>query len=206
MYTEERLFAYLQHFERDFGKCAAKIIDATEGGARKRGAIVMPLAQVIEQHCPSPLPASPPPPSPADWSVLPACIESLKSRQDEALEIEQISRQTLPLLEEIRDHLSDQPRVNRAIGRIDELRIRMDVLGQTYSLVMQLTQSTELKRFEEDRRIAAARLNGIEKQRGQVIRDIENVKAVIEAAAAFRALMIDVIEHIRREHRQSEAP
>jgi len=37
MYTEERLFLYLQQFERDFARSAARIIDATEGGALKRG-------------------------------------------------------------------------------------------------------------------------------------------------------------------------
>ena len=31
-YTEERLFTYLQQFERDFAKSKARIIDATEGG------------------------------------------------------------------------------------------------------------------------------------------------------------------------------
>src|SRR6185295_5531061 len=47
MYTEERLFSYLQQFERDFARSKARIIDATEGGAAKRGAQVMTLAEVI---------------------------------------------------------------------------------------------------------------------------------------------------------------
>src|SRR6185437_11105271 len=41
MYTEERLFTYLQQFERDFARSKARIIDATEGGAAKRGTTVM---------------------------------------------------------------------------------------------------------------------------------------------------------------------
>ena len=36
MYTEERLFTYLQQFERDFANTKARVIDATEGGAAKR--------------------------------------------------------------------------------------------------------------------------------------------------------------------------
>jgi hypothetical protein len=37
MYTEQRLFSYLQQFERDFAASSARIIDASEGGAMKRG-------------------------------------------------------------------------------------------------------------------------------------------------------------------------
>ena len=51
MYTEERLFTYLQQFERDFGKSTARIIDATEGGAAKRGAVAMTLAEAIGEFC-----------------------------------------------------------------------------------------------------------------------------------------------------------
>ena len=54
MYTEERLFAYLHQFERDFACSRAKIIDATEGGALKRGTTIMPLASAIDKFCASP--------------------------------------------------------------------------------------------------------------------------------------------------------
>ena len=54
-YTEERLFTYLQQFERDFLRSPRKIIDATEGGVLKRGATNMPFAAAIEQFCTRPL-------------------------------------------------------------------------------------------------------------------------------------------------------
>jgi hypothetical protein len=50
-YTEERLFTYLQQFERDFAKSSARIIDATEGGVLKRGTIRMTFAEAIEKFC-----------------------------------------------------------------------------------------------------------------------------------------------------------
>ena len=46
-YTEERLFTYLQQFERDFARSKAQIIDATEGGVLKRGTTVMTFADAI---------------------------------------------------------------------------------------------------------------------------------------------------------------
>ena len=69
----------------------------------------------------------------------------------------------------------------------------MNELGRTYDLVTQLTQATELQRFKADRTISAARLDGIELQRRQVARDIENVRGVLHAAEDFMELMDDVI-------------
>ena len=130
----------------------------------------------------------------------------MKRRRTEALEIEQISQETLPLLEEIRDNLSDQRRVNRAIAQVDELRAKMDGFGRTYDQGMQFSQQTELKRFERDRLLAAARLEGFDRQKSQVERDIENVRAVITAAELFSQAMTEAAEELERQSaRRKEA-
>ena len=201
MYTEERLFTYLQQFERDFARSGATIIDATEGGAAKRGAKVMTLAEVIRQYI-SFRDGEAAHPSPEYRTEgVGNVVDCLKRREDEAAEIERICLDTLPLLEEIRDHVDDQPRVNRAISRVDALRARMNELGPTYDLVTQLTQSSELQRFTSDRRIGAAKeLGGNERQRRQVTRDIENVRAVCDAARDFQVLMRGTVDHLDRRH------
>jgi hypothetical protein len=199
MYTEERLFTYLLQFERDFGKSKAHIIDATEGGALKRGTEAMPLAEVIGKYCQNPLPEIEGDVPRLRWDLLRPCRESLLLRKVEAVEIERISRETLPLLEEIRDNLSDQRRVNRAIAQVDELRAKMDVVGRTYDQVMQFSQQTELKRFERDRLLAAARLKGFDRQKFQVERDIENVQAVIAAAEIFSRAMTEAADELGRQ-------
>jgi hypothetical protein len=196
MYTEERLFTYLLQFERDFGKCKSKIIDATEGGALKRGATVMTLSEAIARFCGSALPPIAPDAPPPRWDLLEDCRRSVLRRKEEAEEIERISQQTLPLLEEIRDHLQDQKRVNRLIARIDELRTKMDSFGRTYDQVMQFSQQSELRRFERDRLLAAARLEGFKRQEFQLQRDMENVKAVTAAARAFADSMSEVAEDL----------
>ena len=249
MYTEERLFSYLQQFERDFARSPARIIDATEGGAAKRGATPMKLADAIRDFCTRPLRATAHAtnqtttchpersegslvPHAADersfgvpqddklrprrersesairlqgdgdhpglhWDRLGEAIECLRRRRDEAERIQQVSADTLPLLEEIRDHVADQARVNRAIARVDALRARMNELGATYDLVTQLTQSTELKRFQADRRLSASReIDPDDRQRRQVARDIDNVRGVMDAAADFRRLMDEVIDRL----------
>ena len=199
MYTEERLFTYLQQFERDFAHTKARVIDATEGGAAKRGATPMRLEDAIEQYCAEPIPEVAKDHPGLQWDRVGDCLALLEKRREEAAQIERISRQTLPLLEEIRDHVGQHGRVNRAIGEIDGLRARMNELGPTYDLVTELTQSSQLKRYEADRKLSAARVDGTEKQRRQVMRDVENVRGVAEAASEFQTLMTDVIEHVSRE-------
>ncbi|HZN64752.1 MAG TPA: 6-hydroxymethylpterin diphosphokinase MptE-like protein [Tepidisphaeraceae bacterium] len=197
MYTEERLFSYLQQFERDFARSKAKIIDATEGGARKRGAERMKLAEVIGQYCTRPIGRSGDDYPGLRWDRVAGAIDCLRTRREEAARIEQLSNETLPLLEEIRDHVEDQPRVNRAISSIDALRARMNELGATYDLVTQLTQGTEMRRFKADRSLSASKqLDGPERQRRQVTRDVDNVRAVAEAAREFQCLMDEVIDRL----------
>jgi hypothetical protein len=199
MYTEERLFTYLQQFERDFLRSKRTIIDATEGGAAKRGATTMPLRDAIDRFCTTPFAIDLSDHPGPDWSRLPACADSLRRRQAEAAEVERISRQTLPLLEEIRDHADDQDRVNALIARIDGLRASMNEVGATYDLVAQLNQRAQLHRFEADRRISAAKLDPLERQRRQVARDVDNVRGMLEAAQQFQRLMAEVIERLESE-------
>jgi hypothetical protein len=156
----------------------------------------MPLAEVIRRHASEAATVEPTPHSRLDWSILQQCIACLQNRRAEAMEVERISRDTLPLLEEIRDRIDDQHHVNRLIARIDQLRAEMHELGRTYDLIVQLTQPTEMKRFEADRKIAAAKLAGAERQREQVQRDVENVKAVITAAGEFATLMDQVMDQL----------
>jgi hypothetical protein len=205
MYTEERLFTYLQQFERDFANSKAKIIDASEGGAAKRGATPMKLADALETFCREPLTDRFVSHPGLAWERVTECLGSLQKRSDEARQIESISRETLPLLEEIRAHIDNQPRVNRAIVRIDTLRARMHDLGPCYDLITQLTQPTELKRFEADRKISASHSTATEKQRQQVSRDIENVGGVADAATEFQVLMRQVIGRLAEQAPGREA-
>lgn len=194
MYTEERLFTYLQQFERDFLASTRTIIDATEGGAAKRGTTAMTFRDAIDRHCREPLEARLDDHPGHDWTRIGECERSLLRRREEAAEVAQIGHETQELLEEIREHLSDQPRVNRAISRIDALRVRMNELGATYDLIAQLDQRAQLDRFQADRKLAAAAmLDPFERQRRQVERDIANVRAMTEAAGRFQDLMDDVI-------------
>src|SRR5207244_629059 len=134
-----------------------------------------------------------------DKRRLAEALTSLESRLREGAEIERLSEATLPLLEAIRDEIQNQAEVNRLIAKIDGLRARMMQIDRTFQLVMQLAQKSELERFKADHRIAAGKLEGIERQRMQVQRDIDNVRNVAVAARDFQRLMEQTIERIERK-------
>ena len=210
VYTEARLFTYLQQFEREFIEATAAgrtVIDATEGGALKRGAAAMALADALDVHCREPI-GPLPPHAGVDASRLGEVVECLSRRRVEGEHIGRIARETLPLLEEVRDHAaSDAARANRAIARIDRLRAEMNGHGRTYDLVAQLTQRSELDRFRADRALAAdAATTGVDRQRRQVTRDLENVRAIASAADDFSALMDDAAARVGKFDGGAVAP
>lgn len=204
MYTEERLYTYLQQFERDFGTSRARIIDATEGGARKRGTVAFPLAQTLEQFCNRPISRAPEDHPGLVGDRLGDAVRSLEMRIAEAGRIEQIAAQTLALLQEMHDHAADQARVNRCIARVDALRARMNQLSGCYDLITQMAQTTEMLRFQRDCRISSSKLEAAERQRRQIERDIDNVKGIIAAAGQFIGMLREVVGGMLREGQARE--
>lgn len=197
MYTEQRLFTYLQQFERDFAVSKARIIDATEGGARKTGATSMPLAEVLERFCQRPLRPRARSHAGMNLAGLDAASAALDRRAEEAMRMREIAGTVLPLLEEIRDNIDDQAQVNRAIARIDPLRGEMNRCGKSYDLVMYLAQKSEFDRFKKDMAIQGRELDPKDRQFRQVQRDIDNARAILDASDAFIALMEDARGRLR---------
>jgi hypothetical protein len=195
MYTEQRLFSYLQQFERDFATSKARVIDASEGGALKRGAMVMTLAEALAQM--SRIAASTHESVGPAVPDIPATLTALQNRLDESAQIRKIASETLPLLEEVANCLDDQSRVNQLIAKIDSLRAKMVQLNACYELITALSQQSELERFRLDRQLAASRASGVDRQKGQLKRDIANVKSLIEATAAFTGLITQTIEKLQ---------
>jgi len=198
MYTEQRLFSYLQQFERDFAASKAKVIDASEGGAMKRGATVMPLAEVLESFR---VQGSGFEVRDVGLAVpdVPSAVTALKDRLNESEQIGKIAKETLPLLEEVGNLLDDQVRVNRLIAQIDALRAKMLQLNDCYELITALSQKSELERFHQDRQLAASRATGVDRQKAQLKRDIANVKSLIEAAEVFQYLVEQTIQHLKED-------
>ncbi len=160
IYADETLFTYLEQFEKDFAAARGRVIDATEGGARKRGTTPMPLAEAAETFCSKPIP----PERFAyrrelawrDPSRLRAGRDEMAQRVEEVTWLRDRSRECLDVLRELRG-LTDRPaEFNRKLARVDDLRARINQHERVYQLVSQMAQLAELRRFSADRRISVA--------------------------------------------------
>jgi hypothetical protein len=157
IYTDEQMFTYLEQFERDFGKCAVRIIDATEGGAGKAGAITMTLSEAARRFCADPLE-----PSRFDYlqrpwydpNKLAPARNMLASRREELDAFRALCTETRDLLRELEGLLDRPDRFNRLIVRVDELRTLVQRHGVVFRMVRDVSQLGELQKFAADRRLA----------------------------------------------------
>jgi hypothetical protein len=105
----------------------------------------------------------------------------------------------------VREHISDQAWVHQSTARIDALRECIHPFEPCYKLIMLLSEKPELQPFSP--RPGGSQLDGLERRRRQISRDIRNVQSVVEAALAFQNLMGNTIEHVHASarHVQREA-
>lgn len=193
IYTDEQLFTYLQQFEGDFAAVPGRVIDATEGGVRKSNTQVMSLAEVAERFCREPIPAE----RFAyrdqlkweDPSRLEPGRREIRSRIAEVEEMTAICRQVIKLLRELTGLLDDPPTFNRRLKEVDRLRAKVRERDRTYRMISAVSQLAELQRYSADRRLELAGVEGKERAKGQLERDIRFVEAVIDGAGALREIL-----------------
>lgn len=218
IYTDEQMFTYLQQFERDFAACSARVIDATEGGVRKAGTTIMPLAEALRQFACEPLDAvarcSGGPAYASDSTIasaeavvhdaaaldakrLPAAAIALRKRLAELSEFRGLCTQTRDLLAEM-ERLLDRPaEFDRRIVRVDELREMVFARGLIFQMVSDVSQLAELQKFSADRRLASdqsraaagSEMSPVDRARRQLARDRRFVDALLEGCAALQEIL-----------------
>ncbi len=192
IYTDEQLFTYLQQFEKDFAQSRARLIDATEGGARKAGTTVMPLAEAARRFCTASIP-----PERFDYrrtltwydgSRLRAGREALQRRADDVRLLRDRSKACIDALRELQGLVERPAEFNRKLARVDELRTQIQHQEDVYRMLSLMGQHAELRRYKADRALEVANVQGPERARRQLARDIEFVAAMVEAADALLAV------------------
>jgi len=201
VYTDGQMFAYLQQFEMNFYNSKAAIIDATEGGAAKKYTTVMTLADALAGYATRPLPAAPTsPPESADTAGLPGrdvIANALLLRLDQTAEVEEFYRKTLKILEKIDRLWPDQEKMAPLLKEIDSIRQEVKSYAEVNDLVKEIAQATELKKVQHDRQILSERLDGLDKQKAQLERDLEYIRGLIDAVGELRKLFTNALERFR---------
>lgn len=200
IYTDELLFTYLEQFERDIAQTSARVINATEGGARIRGAEHMPLHEALARYCPQPIP-----PERFDYlratrwrtpAVLPRVRAELAARIDEVGGVLAICAEMQALLGELTGLLNDPQRFNQRLVRVDELRAAINQAFRAYRIINTASQLTELRRFSADRKLTATRAEGVERARQQLKRDSEFVSGLREAGEHVRDMLAEALARL----------
>jgi hypothetical protein len=180
MYTEEQFFVYLQQFERDFAASRCRVIDATEGGAKKQGVQVMTLRQAIDEIAGDRWPVGEATQSWKTWQCdVVANLErvrvALEARRKNALDMKQTCEVTVPLLDEMLENQEDMDRMNRLFVEVDRARTTVGGDPATFEMVCFLNTIGELRRFQADLGVRTAKADSLDRQRRQLLRDKDYV-------------------------------
>lgn len=204
IYTDEQMSTYLQQFERDFAACAARVIDATEGGVRKSSTTVMPLADALHQFACRPIDreASEFAAAALDSARLPAAAAALRKRLAELAEFRGLCEQTRALLAEMENLLDRPAEFDRRIVRVDELREMVFARGMIFQMVSDVSQLAELQKFSADRRLASdqsraaasGEMSAADRARRQLARDRRFVVALLEGCAALQSILESAVQ------------
>jgi hypothetical protein len=193
IYTDEQMTTYLKQFERDFMAAKQEILDATEGGLPKEHTRRVSLKEALETHATRAVPAMPVPATGFDGKRLASVKRLLERRIDEVAGLRRLTEETVPLLKRMRDNLENRELAGGLFNKIDRNRKEVERMNDVFNLVGDLNVIGAFNRTKADRKIAQISDDVLEKQRGQIERDLENLdwllKSCEEATRIFRAAL-----------------
>lgn len=210
IYTDEQLFTYLMQFERDFARCAARVIDASEGGARKTGAAGMTLREAAERYCREPIPAA----SFDCWRIpwyqgdrLHPAREALATRLEELASFRKLCEETQGVLRELQNLLERPEVFNRRMTRVDELRTLVQEHETVFRMVRDVSQVGEFQKFAADRRMAGDAVKGTALAERQLQRDEGFITSLLDGCDRLERILRDALtrfdEALRRQEEES---
>ncbi len=202
IYTDEQMFTYLEQFERDFARTTARIIDATEGGARKAGAEVMPLREAAKTYCTRPVPKERFDFLRGQWhdaARLATAREELATRRGEVADFQQLCEETKTLLEEMRGLLDDPRRFNACVVRVDELRTLVQNHERVFQMVRDVAQLGELQKLAADRKLSEHVGSDRLRAERQIERDVHFLNHLLEGAATLANILDEAIGRFDEE-------
>lgn len=197
VYSDEQMSAYLVQFERMFAADAERgltTIDATEGGVAKRATLVKTLRDALAAHAPADAPALDLPPAETVEALhrltAPRVADRLAKLGQDVARIGALSRDSVGLMREMLGAHGDHARVNRLIAKVRARGEEVQSITPAYQLVQHLNQTGQFKRFKADRMLHLdTSLSPLERQRGEMERDIVNIEWLAESAAQLCKLL-----------------
>lgn len=187
--TDTQMLAYLQQFERDFkafSDAGVEVIDATEGGVAKQHVTTRPLADVLDQYANRPLPDFPAPPAEPGRDHLEQVARHVGTLRRDVVALQQTASRTVKLIDAMLRDQRDQARMQKHFARLERERGEVEKRFGAFELLTHLNQLGVFKRFRADRRLQMQKLEDpIAIQRGELMRDRENVRWIADVSGEF---------------------
>jgi len=202
IFTDEQMFTYLQQFERDFARSKFRVIDATEGGARKSGAQSMPLREAIRAFCEHPIESSRFDFLRTQWidrSALPAARAMIAERLSELASFQSLCEQTREILESLGTLVDRPAEFNRGLVRVDELRTQVQEHENIFQMVRDVSQLAEFQRMTADRHIDLKSTDEPARARRQLNRDVQFIDALLDGCSRLDSILRDSLERFDLE-------
>ncbi len=205
IYTDEQMFTYLQQFEKDFSESPVRVIDATEGGVRKQNSEIMRFEEALEQFCMGEIDkekfAYRQRINRFETSQIKPARKQVQKKLEEVEEVRAISEDIVGYLKEMQDLVDEQEKLNQKMVHLDELRTKIKYRDETCHLISFVAQGAEMYRFKADRSLELDAIEGKDKQRRQIKRDIGYVSEFIKGCDR----MIDILIEADKRLEECEA-
>ena len=203
IYSDELLFTYLEQFEKDVVGTQARVINATEGGARIRGMEIATLREVIDNWCTNDIPKELfAYRQNSKWND-PTKLEPLKNEIEARIKdtdrMSEVCDEMISLLEKLQGLTHDPDTFNRTLVRVDELRAQVNQSQRVYRIINSASQLAELRRYSADRKLTAAKDTGVERAKNQLKRDIDFVKSMLDACGNMKEMLEEALARINNE-------
>ena len=199
IFTDAQMLNYLQSFEVRFAedvRQGLRIVDATEGGVRKRNTEVRSLAETIETHAGCETSAIHfPRATRAEAGDRHAVLDRLGLVRSELDEIADASESTLEILERMLEVQSDPAEMDHLFQRLEAPRATVRRHAASRRLTDWFNQLATFQRLRADRRIRLADdLSPLDRQRAELERDVVNVRWTRDACR----MLGDLLQSTRR--------
>lgn len=203
-YTDDTLFTYAEQFQADFAAAAAqpgapRLVHAGEAGMRLAGTEVMSLREAADRFCTRPLPPGllAAPGDGPDSPDLAAAAAEIEARLSEVREARRVAEETVALLERLEGLVEQPGAFNRQMVRLDELRLRMRELDAAYRLVVDVSQTAEIRRLTADRSLENIDDETADTARRRLRRDRQFVAEFVEGCEWLERLLPQAAARLR---------
>ncbi len=210
VFSDRVMLSYISDFEVQFASTTARILNATEGGVPMRGAENVTLAEVVEKHLGEPI-GSGLFPAGKDRASEPEVVsETLKAYRKrlnnlaaEAGEVERICESMLEKLKPARNRLEKGKNADSIIGEIVALQGELTPYAELLGIAQNLLLGDVYLREKNDRELATAKLEKLERAAAEAKRDMDYISAMRAGVRFFQKLLGNAVEDIdaaRGEH------